>query len=94
MAAQNTIFETAADQMTRQVDQVVGLVTFWQTQTQKAVDLWMDQNAVAVKESQKLVKDWLATTNKASTDLCKAVETNMKEAVRLYTPETSKVGKA
>lgn len=94
MTTQDKFFETATDQVTRHVDQVVGMMTFWQNQSQKAMDLWMDQSAVAVKEGQKLMKDWMTTSNKATNDFCKAVETNLKEAVRLYTPETSKSAKA
>ncbi|GAB4279868.1 MAG: hypothetical protein Kow0092_35610 [Deferrisomatales bacterium] len=91
---QEKFFETATEQMTRQVDQMMSLVNFWQSQTQKAVDLWLDQSANAVRESQKLVKEWVSTGNQASADLCKAFETNLKEAVKLFTPEMTKAGKA
>lgn len=94
MATPEKIFENASEQVSKQFDQVMGIVNFWQTQTQKAVDLWMDHSLTAAKESQKLFKDWMATGNQASSEFCKAVETNWKDAIRMFGPQATKSGKA
>ena len=86
MATQEKIFENATEQMNKQIDQVMGLVDFWQSQSQKAVDLWMDQSLTAAKESQKLWKDWMATGNKASSEFYKSLESNWKEAIQMMGP--------
>jgi hypothetical protein len=75
--AQSKLFENATEQSFQ-------LVGAFQAQTRKAIELWMDQTDAALKDGQRLMKDWAATLIKANSQISGDVQATVKEAVKVF----------
>ncbi len=91
---QETFAEKTAAQLTHQADQMMGFVRLFQGQTEKLTNLWVDQGIEAMKENQKLLKEWWKVSNQLTADATKAFETNLKEFAHLFGTEPVTKGKA
>jgi hypothetical protein len=50
------------------------------------MDFWMNQTMDAIKESQKLTKEWMSSGKTLTDEWFSAVQTNAKEMSKLFTP--------
>ena len=78
--------EKINDQMTKQVDQMVNLSNKCYAHAEKAMGFWMTQSQEAVKESQKLSREWMNASKDLGNEFVKAYQTQVKEASKLFTP--------
>ena len=86
MSTQTKTADAINDQMTKQIDQMVSLSNKCSAQAEKTMDFWMTQAQDAIKESQKLSKEWLNTGKAVSDEFVKMYQTQVKEAFKLFTP--------
>ena len=86
MTTQTKTTEKLNDQVTKQLDQMVDLSNTFYAQAEKAMDFWTTQSQEAVKESQKLSKEWMSASKDLGNDCVKAYQAQVKEAFKLFTP--------
>ncbi len=75
-----------ADQVSKQLDQMVTLSDAYRAQAEKIVDLWTTQILDAAKQGQKQTKEWVNATKAAGDVFAKAYQTQVEAAVKLFTP--------
>jgi hypothetical protein len=75
--AQTKLFESA----TAQAFQLAGAL---QAQTRKSIEFWMDQGETALKDGERLVKDWAATLIKVNSEISGDVQATAKEAAKVF----------
>ena len=80
------ITEQITEQMTKQVGQMFSLADMCRSQAEKATELWVSQSAAAVKESQKMTKEWLDTGKTLSDGYAKAYQSQIKDVFKMFTP--------
>jgi hypothetical protein len=86
--AQVKLFES----VTEQAFQMVGA---FEAQTRKLIELFMDQSEVALKDNQRLMKDWTATMIKTNSEMCSDVQATVKEAAKVFeVPKSTKAAHA
>jgi len=86
MTTQTKTANAINDQVTKQMDQMINLAGKGYAQAEKTMDFWMTQAQDAIKESQKLSKEWLNTGKAVSDEFVKMYQTQVKEAFKLFTP--------
>ncbi|HSH70690.1 MAG TPA: hypothetical protein VK997_12275 [Deferrisomatales bacterium] len=86
MTTQTKTANAINDQVTKQMDQMINLASKGYAQAEKTMDFWMTQTQEAIKESQKLSKEWMSTGKAMSDEFVKACQTQVKEATKLFTP--------
>ena len=78
----------------RAAEQVFGWMGAYQAQTRKVTELWLAQSEAALKEGQKLLKEWSGTFTKAGAEFVTEVESGLKEASKVFElPRSAKSGK-
>lgn len=78
--------EQVTEQLTKQMDQVVGLAKLGCVQAEKAMDFWTNQYLEATKESQKVAKEWVAATKSITDEAIKTYQAQLKEFAGLFSP--------
>lgn len=86
MTTQTKTANAINDQFTKQIDQMVNLTSKGYAQAEKTMDFWMTQSQEAIKESQKLSKEWMSAGKAMGDEFVKAYQTQVKEAFKLFTP--------
>jgi 2-succinyl-5-enolpyruvyl-6-hydroxy-3-cyclohexene-1-carboxylate synthase len=89
MAQQTDFADKATSMWSCQIDRWVESVNLYQKQCETLADLWTNQVAEVQKESQKFMKEWLGTVNKAQADLLKQYQRNLKDAASFFSVEPS-----
>ena len=86
MTTQKKAAEQMSDAMTKQLEQMMGLSNLWMAQIEKANEFWMAQTLDAIKESQKVAKDWMGVAKDMGEQCCKLAESSVKEGAKFMAP--------
>ena len=78
--------EQVTEQITKQMDQMVGLAKMGCAQAEKAMDFWSNQTLEAAKEGQKMTKEWVDAAKSITDEAIKTYQTQLKEFAGLFSP--------